>query len=448
VDDTEAVDLFREALARADYTAEGVMRLLGGRGATESGDEALETLIELLYFGAAVEVTAAESAFAPLSVERLESLGVLEGGVPLLEIVPMGSVLVAADPERETRRGDRIPGPGKASRTLAAVTPRAHVARALDMGTGSGVQALLLAHHADEVVATDVNPRSLEFASFNAALNGLTTIDVREGSLFEPVAGERFDLVVSNPPYVISPDTDVLYRDGALPGDSFSEAVVRQAPAFLVEGGLALVTVNWVIPPEGPPVGPPTSWIGGTGCDAVVLHTGSKSSLDYALSWNSLLRVDAAAYGQAVRRWVDHFHRERIERIGGGVVVLRRRSSGDNWVLALDTPDPQPGAGAQIARLFAAQDYLRMHDDAALLEASFAPTEDHVVELAYRSGDVVSARISMTRGLGLKVPLDRPASDLLGSLEPGRPLREVGDEAAVPIVRRLLELGFVVPASQ
>lgn len=445
VDDSEGVRLLGEALTRADFTSGGLLRVLGGPAHAGSGDEALATLIKLLYLGAGVDAAEAEAAFAPLTLERLEAMGVLQGGLPLLEIIPMGRVLIASDPERETRRRDRIPGPGKASRTLAAVTPRDRVARALDMGTGSGVQSLLLAAHADEIVATDVNPRALEFTAFNAALNGFTGIEVREGSLFEPVEGEQFELVVSNPPYVISPDTDIPFRDGGLPGDSFSEAVVRQAPGVLREGGFAQVMVNWVIRAGEPAVAPPTRWVRGAGCDAVVLHTSSSAPLEYVTSWNSLLRFDPAAYGEAIERWVEHFAQEGIERIGGGVVVLRRRTSRENWVLALDAADPQRGADAQIRRLFAAQDYLRAHDDEALLEASFAPAEDHVVELSLRSGSVVSAQVSMTGGLGLSAPLDQTAADLLGKLAPGRSLRDVGGEAAVPRVRRLVELGFVAP---
>ena len=444
VDDTDGLRLFREALVRADYTADGLLRVLGGRAPARSSDGALWTLVRLLYLGAAVSPEEAADALAPLSLERLEALGVLEDGLPAIEIVPMGRVLVASDPERETRRGDRVPGPGKASRELAAVTPRATAGRALDLGSGSGVQALLLAAHTEEIVATDLNPRALEFTSFNAALNGLESIDVRHGSLFEPVAGEQFDVVVSNPPYVISPDTAFLFRDGGLPGDSFSEAVVRQTPEVLREGGLGLVNVNWVIPPGASPVGTPTSWIGGTGCDAIVLHTSTWATLDYATSWTSLLRVDPAAYGEAIGRWVAHLRAEGIERIGGGVVILRRRS-GRNWALALDTGQPEVRADVHVRRLFAAQDYLRAHDDEALLDASLAPAEDHVVELAVRSGSVVSAQVSLTGGLGLSMPLDQAGVDLLERLAPGRSLREAAGEGAVPLVRALVERGFVVP---
>ena len=99
---------------------------------------------------------------------------------------------------------DHVLGVSSASVSLAQLTPRGSVASALDLGTGCGVQSLHLAAHADRIVATDVNPRALSMTRLNASLNGIGRIDVREGSLFEPVAGETFDLIVTNPPFVIS----------------------------------------------------------------------------------------------------------------------------------------------------------------------------------------------------------------------------------------------------
>ena len=82
-------------------------------------------------------------------------------------------------------------GISPAATSLAQLTLREPVKRALDLGTGCGVQALHLAGHADTVVATDVNERAVWAAGFNAALNELPTIEVRTGSLFDPVRTRR-----------------------------------------------------------------------------------------------------------------------------------------------------------------------------------------------------------------------------------------------------------------
>ncbi len=94
-----------------------------------------------------------------------------------------------------------------AATSLAQLTLREPVGRALDLGTGCGVQALHLAAHCDAVIATDINPRAVWMAAFNASLNDLSTIELRTGYFFTPVRGETFDLITTNPPFVISPGT-------------------------------------------------------------------------------------------------------------------------------------------------------------------------------------------------------------------------------------------------
>ncbi|CAM5253653.1 class I SAM-dependent methyltransferase [Streptomyces hirsutus] len=97
-------------------------------------------------------------------------------------------------------------GAGGASTTLAGITVRTPVASVLDLGTGSGIQALHATRHATRVTATDVNPRALRITALTLALSGVPAADLREGSLFAPVrADEKIDLIVSNPPFVISP---------------------------------------------------------------------------------------------------------------------------------------------------------------------------------------------------------------------------------------------------
>ncbi|GAB4581779.1 MAG: methyltransferase [Anaerolineales bacterium] len=71
------------------------------------------------------------------------------------------------------------------------------------MGTGSGVGAVFAAQWAAKVVAVDVNPTAVRCARINALLNGVEDrVEVREGDLFTPVAGEKFDVVLFNPPYI------------------------------------------------------------------------------------------------------------------------------------------------------------------------------------------------------------------------------------------------------
>ena len=82
-------------------------------------------------------------------------------------------------------------GVGGASTTLAGITVRTPVGSALDLGTGSGIQALHAARHATRVTATDLNPRALHITALTLALSGAPAADLRQGSLFEPVGPTR-----------------------------------------------------------------------------------------------------------------------------------------------------------------------------------------------------------------------------------------------------------------
>ena len=143
-------------------------------------------------------------------------------------IVPVGDLFVASDDfpgaDAEQDPQDFVAAYTPTSKLCDSLTPRGPVDRALDVGTGSGVQAMLSASHAREVVATDVNERALAFTELNAALNGFTNIDCRLGSLFEPVAGETFDVITSNAPFVVSPENRWAYRDGGLEARSVLRA--------------------------------------------------------------------------------------------------------------------------------------------------------------------------------------------------------------------------------
>src|SRR5690606_6221158 len=119
------------------------------------------------------------------------------------------------------------------------------ICRTLDLGTGCGIQALHAARHSDAVVATDISRRALAFAGFNAALAGVQ-LQLRHGSLLEPARDGGFDLVVSNPPFVISPGAPRLeYRDGGRSGDDLVRDLVLDVGRVLAPGGVAQLLGNW-----------------------------------------------------------------------------------------------------------------------------------------------------------------------------------------------------------
>ncbi len=232
-------------------------------------------------------------------------------------------------------------------------------ARALDLGTGCGVQALHLAEHADDVVATDVNQRALAMTRLNAALNGVR-VDVRAGSLFEPVAREQFDLVVTNPPFVVSPATGerLVYRDSGLPGDEMVRRVVTGAADHLRPGGRAQVLANWVHAAGQPWQERVGGWVEGRrrcGCDAWVVQREVADPAEYVELWlRDAGRPRHRDYVERYDAWLGVVrragHRGRRLRLGqpaprrAGTPVGARSRSGPTRSSSRSAPRSPPGA--------------------------------------------------------------------------------------------------------
>jgi hypothetical protein len=248
---------------------------------------------------------------------------------------------------------DHVLGVSPASTSLAQLTLRRPVDRALDLGTGCGVQALHLATHSDHVVATDVNPRALRMTRFNAALNDVPDglVDVRAGSLFDPVAGERFDLITTNPPFVISSATDdrLAYRDSGLPGDAVVERIVRAAPAHLNPRGWCQVLANWAIPTSASWDERLAGWLPGD-ADALVVQREVLDPAAYVELWlKDSGHHGGADHARRYDRWLSWFDEQGIEGIGFGWINLHAGGSGARTMLDWPYDVEQPIAPAVVA---------------------------------------------------------------------------------------------------
>jgi SAM-dependent methyltransferase len=452
-------------LVEAGYTTERIEGTLGsGRISFGAADlavherrlepgEPLSTAVRLFLLGADLPALEAQSAF---DVDELLRLGWLEASGDAvratLKLVPHGDLLLASDRDDGGMDAQWVAGIHPPSVTLAKLTVRRPVARALDTGTGNGIQALLASRHAETVTATDVNPRALDFARLNAGLNQVENLELREGSYFEPVEGERFDLLTCNPPYVISPESRYAFRDSGLPGDTVSRVVTEQAPELLEEGGFAHILVSWAHPP-GDWWRPLEPWVEGRGCDAWLLYFGSDDPVTHASEWlEPVARDEPTVFAGRLDEWLEYLRGLGIEAIGHGAVILRRRSGGRNWTrrdrVSLDRLEQ---ASEHIQRVFHTQDYLEsLDDDRRLLDETFELVEQHHLEETLRRGELEGTVLSLDEGLGFRTALDAHTAELVPLLDGTRPLRDVlpKDEryqsAALPAVRRLLELGFLV----
>jgi SAM-dependent methyltransferase len=406
--DPAHVDLLRTALTRADYTVDAVFGLIGedahralGRNqtvpalrATRGGSD-LATLVRLFALQVGVDRGRADSALPGL-VEPLVAGGMLEvsGGEvrARVDVRPYGDeqhdwwIVCDPTPGLDGRiapmSNEYVLGISEASSSLAQLAIRQPVGRALDLGTGCGVQALHLAQHAERVVATDVNPRALAMARLTAQLNEID-LDVRDGSLFEPVVGETFDLIATNPPFVISPPGGevLVYRDAGMPGDSVVRHLVENAATHLTDGGWCQILANWAHRGGTDWQHGLEEWFAGQPLDAWVLQRELVDPSEYVEMWLADAGLTASPdYVQRYDAWLDWFAETGIEAIGFGWLSLRRTAAAPVHRFEEWAGEIAPPVGPAVAAWGRRVDLLRDLDDDALLAQPFRQAADLVEE--------------------------------------------------------------------
>ncbi|ASD24077.1 SAM-dependent methyltransferase [Cryobacterium sp. LW097] len=377
---------------------------------------------------------------------------------------------------------DHVLGVGGASLTLSALMIPTAVDSALDLGTGCGIQALHAARHATRVVATDISERALELAALNARLNGVENIEFRLGSLFDPVAGERFDHIISNPPFVITPRVEGVpsyeYRDGGMVGDALVEAVVRGAADHLTPGGVAQLLGNWEYHDDDA-FNRLTGWLASpaeTALDAWIIEREVQPPTGYAETWirDGGTRPDTPDFDRLYGAWLDDFEARGVRQVGFGYMLLRRPTDGRRRAAAPTRPRllrlerlPEAlghnpaGIGHHLAECLAAHDWQAGLDDDALSRSTLTVASDVTEERHFWPGqeDPTLMTLHQGGGFGRSVPLDTAQAALIGACDGELPVGAIidaiaqlldADEAALraellPRVRGLLDDGFLEP---
>lgn len=419
-------------------------------------------------------------------------------------------VLVLSDPDASLE--DRVPGPGhvpgvgNAPLSLLNSIPQLPAnARVLDLGTGSGVLALMLAANAGpkppKIFGSDIHDRALDFARVAAKAQGLESplVNWVQGSWFEPFSAETtasesantgaFDVIVANPPFVIGPSVNLdaeeghVYRDSGLPLDAASKLVVEQSVHHLAPGGHAHLLIGWALGEEGSDVASSAAerilgWLPDEGARAWVLQRDEVDVATYVTTWLRDESIDprSAAGQRRTTEWLDFFARHQITRIGLGWIHIEKfEGSSELTVESLDHALPA-GAylGQEAAQWFARCRWIDQ------LEVPGRSAATAVAENRYRLGRGVilektasatdqgfgeeSARLTRTDGPGWSHEIDGVLATILAGLSwEGLNLRDVaefyhavhGDELdinadelvdqLVPIAVDLVRHGMIVP---
>jgi methylase of polypeptide subunit release factors len=477
-------------LGELDYTVDAVVGTIGesahralGRNQTTPAaralagrDDPLTTLIALWLLQQPVAVDRLDQAMPELR-SPLVRAGILavdhDKARALVDIRPYAAddrtywicadLTPGLDAAVTPIRPDLVLGVSDASTSLAQLTPRNAVRSALDLGAGCGVQSLHLARHCERVVATDVNPRALELAEVTTQLNGTDRVEFRQGDLFAPVAEDRFDLITTNPPYVMSPPSvgpRLTYREGNLTGDALVEQIVRRGPERLSDDGTLTVLGNWAHPHGVDWQDRLAGWIP-DGCDAHVVQREVLDPCEYVEIWLADAGlVGSHGYRQRYAEWLDYFQSLRIDAVGLGWILVRRSGCAEpsirveHWPYAVEQP-----VGAALAAELDAVETSRLLGDADLSSVPWALADDVVQETTGTPGEADPEHIVLRqrRGLRRAVEVDTALGGVLGACDGELPLGVLIDSVAellgidpvelrrelVPRVRALVVDGFL-----
>ncbi|BCW60108.1 methyltransferase [Arthrobacter sp. StoSoilB20] len=448
-------------LQAISYTVDGVAALLGesasaalGRDQvvpallaterlTDSHDPAVRALavvVRLWLLAVPQSVAEVDSALPGIRSQGLVDLGLatVDAGVVrvTVDLRPYGwdanadgsggaELWVASDLAAHQQPGvlrhDHVLGIGRASTTLVQTTIREHTQRALDLGTGCGIQTFHLLHHCEHVTATDISERALAFTRFNLLLNAAeleldpqdleSRVSLRLGSLLEPVAGEKFGLVVSNPPFVITPrkggessSDQFTYRDGGLPGDGIVASLVQSISGVLAPGGTAQMLGNWEVTEGTDWKDRPKEWLKDAELDVWFIQREQVDPEQYAETWlqDASQNRDREQYKESYASYLDDFASRNVEGVGFGMIWLRRPEAGQQAIISrfeeITYPIEQP-IGPHLGAAVERADWVAAN---AVPEAHLLVAEDVTEERHQRPGAAHPGVILLRQGAGLR----------------------------------------------
>ena len=431
--------------------------------ASVPADSRLGMLVQMFGVGEALDVEEAISALAPLKVDRLVKAGLvrLQGKrlEPRIYIQTHGRLLFAV-PIDESPKERTVMLVSPSSRALGKAMVRRPSRNTLDLGTGCGVLALAAAGYSEKVSAVDINPRAIEFSEFNCQLNQVRNVTCLQGSCFEPVRGQKFDLIVTNPPFVLSPASRLMYRDSGRDGDAFCIDLARDAARMLNVGGYFEMVFQWIQRADGRWQEELTQSFAGIGCDLWILR-GENDSPDGHIR-KSITESDTKAQ---YSRWREYLARRKAASVGTGFCIMKRISGRAPRIWFDELPDEcSEQYGDAIDRIFAIRERIEEQSDAEFVRErlSASPSLRLVQESRRTGGDWQVAASELILESGLKYSfgdVDAVLGDLAAGCDGKRTLQEVFEGVAaahqlptenvisnkLPLVRDLARYGFLIP---
>jgi hypothetical protein len=429
----------------------------------------LNTLLRWFWLGESQPALSVEELVPSWFIDLALRCGLLrrqsESLVPRALLVHFEGFLLASDHPRTIDQEDAglVLWPNPTSRLLARFAVRRPSQATLDLGTGNGILALGAASHSQHVIATDLNSRATECARFNARLNGMPNVECLTGDGFAPVMGQRFDLILSNPPFFITPSNDYMFCENPMDLDFLCRSLTREAPAHLNDGGYFQMLCEWAQVRGQPWQERITEWLQNSGCDAWILKGETHALSDYAHTRITETIATPERDAELYEQYMAYYRELGVEAIHGGLVAMRRRD-GKNWVVIEESAEtPSSPFGESVLSMFAARDFLQSHASDEAMSATKPRLSPHVrLESFFNQGNgkwqPSGLTLRLTKGFPFFVDVQPLLAEFLGRCDGSRTLAELGAELAaklqkpvetvqlesLKIARSLIERGLLV----
>lgn len=342
---SEALGSLRSRLVGAGYSESTICSLLGIESLQQIESTSLHyydrfvlsqadlsDLIRLFLLRGALPAERLRSLFGQQCLDALIGLGVIsrrgEHWAAAVDLYCADGLFIATDHRHRVHDLDQMDEEpvmyiGLDSMGLVHTAPRYPVKRALDLCTGSGIQALVASRYAQEVLGVDINPRAIRFSRFNAGLNGIGNARFIMGDLYAPLSGATFDLILANPPFVASPHQTIKFRDGGTRGEAVLSRIISQAAHYLTENGRLHLVTDLVDAADYE--NKLEAWWSGGPAHKLILQTADRNELQFAIPHtHAPFGQPFEAYNSELEHWVTSFRQAQLKSINFGYICIHR----------------------------------------------------------------------------------------------------------------------------
>jgi carbamoyltransferase len=359
----EALGALRAILVHAGYTESTVCELLGieslqrieptylryyDRSVLPKSD--LGDFIRFFLLRVALSLERLKKLFGSQCLDSLIRLGVVrrrgDEWASAVDLYCAEDLFIATDHRHMVHDDDQLDETpvghiGADSLGLVYAAPRYPVECALDLCTGSGIQALVSSRYTKEVVGVDINPRAVRFARFNADLNGVGNATFAVGDLYAPVGGRKFDLILATPTLLATPRHEVAFRDGAASDDEVLSRIISEAAHCLTESGRLHVVADLARGAEYERK--LDAWWSGGPAHKLVLQTADRRGFRSATPrTHAPLGQQFESYNTELEQWVTSFRQAKLKSTNIGYIFMHRvpsTAAGSYYIRTIHNPD-------------------------------------------------------------------------------------------------------------